>query len=127
MQSIEVWMAKPKVVVLSSRSLYTEGVLSRLKEHEEQVELRVVDAREEDVLDQIVSYSPWAVILDISDAEASRHCSMSQLLEELPSLTIIRLDKQRQGFQVVTSEQHTAEEVDDLLEVVIRSKPEDGT
>jgi DNA-binding NarL/FixJ family response regulator len=126
MQSIEVWMAKPKVVVLSSRSLYTEGVLSRLKEHEEQVELRVVDAREEDALDQIVSYSPWAVILDHSDEEANRHCSLSQLLEELPSLTIVRLDTQRQGFQVVTSEQHTAKEVDDLLEVVMRSKPEDG-
>ena len=118
-------MARLKVIVLSSRSLYAEGVLSRLKEHEDQVELRVVDARAEDALDQIVSYAPWAVILDVGDSEASHHCSLAHLLEEIPSLKIVRLDPHRQGFQVVTSQQHPAEEVDDLLEVITRPAPDE--
>jgi hypothetical protein len=115
-------MAGPKVIVLSSRSLYAEGVLSRLREQAEQVDLQVVDSREADALAQIISCVPAAVIVDTSDAEASHHLSLTRLLEELPSLKIIRLDPQRQGFQVVTSEQHQAEEVHDLIDIIKSSK-----
>lgn len=119
-------MAIPNVVVLSSRSLYAEGVLSRLQQYAAQVQLHVVDARHADAMDQIASLSPSAIILDATDAEVARHCPLERLLYEMPELKVIRLNPEQQGFQVVTSQQHPAQEVQDLLDIIeLPPKPEE--
>ncbi|NIS79029.1 MAG: hypothetical protein GTO14_02120 [Anaerolineales bacterium] len=116
---------KAKVVVLSSRSLYSEGVLSRLQQHAGQIELHVVDGRLPDSLAEITSLSPSAVILDATDAEVAKHCPLERMLQDIPGLKIIRLDPEQQGFLVVTSQQHQAEEVQDLLEILNRASNAD--
>lgn len=111
-------MSKPAVVVLSSHTLFTEGVNSRLQLRAEALNLSVIDARSADALEQIIAQQPHVVIVDASDQEASQHCPINQLLASLPALKIIRLDPEQAGFQVVTSAQHIAHEVDDLLGVI---------
>lgn len=109
---------KPTVVVLSSHTLFAEGVSSRLQARAETLQLNIVDARSTTAMDQIIAFQPQVVIVDASDPEASANCPINQMLASLPALKIIRLDPQQAGFQVVTSAQHIAHEVDDLLEVI---------
>ncbi len=111
-------MTKPTVVVLTSHTLYAEGVTSRLQARADSLDLNVIDARNSTAMEQIIALEPQAVIVDISDAEASLNCPINQLLASLPKLKIIRLDPEQSGFQLVTSAQHVAHEVEDLLEVI---------
>ncbi|HUS84668.1 MAG TPA: hypothetical protein VMX56_05955 [Anaerolineales bacterium] len=111
-------MSLSRVVVLSSHSLYAEGVLTRLKAHAPAIELHVVDADETDAVNQIIAIEPTAVIMDASDKDANAHCPLGMLLRDLPDLRVIRLDPISNGFQVVTSEHHEAEEVQDLLAIL---------
>ncbi len=111
-------MPLSRVVVISSHSLYTEGVLSRLKAHSSALELHVVDADQTDALDQIIAIQPTAVIVDASDKNVNAHCPLGRLLRDLPDVRIIRLDPINNGFQLVTSEQHEAEEVQELLTIL---------
>ena len=118
-------MPPSRVVVLSSHSLYAEGVLTRLKAHSNALELHVVEADQTDALDQILAIQPAAVIVDASDKDANAHCPLGRLLRELPNVRIIRLDPINKGFQLVTSEQHDAEEVQELLAILKPGKEAD--
>jgi DNA-binding NarL/FixJ family response regulator len=116
-------MPVDRVVILSSQSLYTEGVLSRLKEYQDELDLQVVDAKAEEALTQIVKLDPSAVIIDTTDKVAATGCPLGELLDRLPSLRIIRLNPGQQGFQLVTSETREAKEVHDLIAVIGSSDP----
>ena len=107
------------MVVISTGTLFAEGVTRRLQLKEETLTLRIVDTRSEDPMGQILAINPDAVIVDASDSEANLICPINQLLAKIPELKIIRLDPELSGFQVVKSARHTASEVDDLVEAII--------
>ena len=111
-------MAGPRVVILSSRSLFVEGVASRLKQHLPEENVQVVDARQSDALEQVVAAQPTSVILDATDADVTKNCPLSKLLNALPLLKVIRLDPQQNKIQVVISEQRSVDQVSDLIEVI---------
>ncbi len=115
---IEVYVTQTHVVILSSHSLFAEGVASRLRQHLQQVELEIVDSQRPDVMSQLVTCQPSIVILDISDPGVVQRCSLSKLLMSLPDLKVIRLDLEHEQAQVVTSEQHPASLVRDLAQVI---------
>ena len=117
-------MAGPCVVILSTRSLFVEGVASRLKQHLPEEAVIVVDARQINALEQVVIAQPTSVILDATEAEATRNCPLSKMLNALPLLKIIRLDPQQDKIQVVTSEQRSVEQVSGLIEVIQSSEAE---
>lgn len=106
------------VVILSSQSLFAEGVVSRLRQYLQHTEFEIVDPRQSDAMLRIVTIQPSIVFLDITDNEAARLCSLSKLLFSLPKLKIIRLDPQHGQIQVVTSEQRPAVNVRDLIEII---------
>lgn len=111
-------MAGPRVIILSSRSLFVEGVATRLRQHLAEQDVQTVDARQPDVLSLVIAAQPSVVILDATDAEAAQVCAVGDLLKALPSLKIIRLDPQQKQIQVVTSEQRVVDEVRDLTDVI---------
>lgn len=111
-------MAGPRVIILSSRSLFVEGVATRLRQHLAEQDVVTVDARQADVLKSVVAAQPSVVILDATDVEAAQACSVGDLLKALPSLKIIRLDPQQKQIQVVVSEQRVVHEVRDLIDVI---------
>ena len=111
-------MAVGHVVILSTRSLFIEGVANRLKQHLPEENVKVVDARQTDALKQVVAAQPTSVILDATEAEATKNCPLSEMLNALPLLKIIWLDPQKDTIQVVVSEQRTVEQVSDLIEVI---------
>jgi DNA-binding NarL/FixJ family response regulator len=115
-------MVQTRIVILSSRSLFTEGIASRLRQHAEQFEVHHVDSRQADALDQVVSVQPATVIIDASDEEVSQRCSIGAMVDALPSVKIIRLDPQQEHVQVVTSEQRQAGEVRDLIDLIVEGR-----
>jgi DNA-binding NarL/FixJ family response regulator len=111
-------MATTRVVILSTHSLFVEGVAKRLKQHLPEEHVQVVDARQADALEQVMAARPTSVILDATDVEATSNCPLSKMLNALPSLKIIRLDPHTDKIQVVVSEQRVVEQVSDLIEVI---------
>jgi DNA-binding NarL/FixJ family response regulator len=109
---------QPCVVILSAQPLFAEGVANRLRQYLQHTELEIVDPREPDAMTQIVTIQPAIMLLDVTDSEATRFCSLSKIWLSLPALKIIRLDPQHGQIQVVTSEQRPAVEVRDLIEVI---------
>ena len=85
-------------MVLSSHTLFADGVTSRLQLRDEALNLNVIDARSRDAMDQIINVRPDAVIVDASDKEASLNCPINELLAAIPALKIIRLDPEQAGF-----------------------------
>lgn len=119
-------MSVPQVVILSTRSLFVEGVASRLRQHLPEQAMQVVDARRQDALAQVVAAHPASVIVDAADPEATHHCSLSDLFNAMPLLTVIRLDPQHEQIQVVTSQKRQVDRVHDLVTVIQAAIKEEG-
>jgi len=111
-------MSPSRVIVLSRHSLFAEGISNRLRQRAENIELHNIDSRDPDVLAKVIDMHPAAVILDGSDSELDRLCPMATVFEALPSLKFLRIDPQYHHVQVVTSEQHPAEEIGDLIGLI---------
>jgi DNA-binding NarL/FixJ family response regulator len=111
------------IVILSGRSLFAEGVASRLRQHPQRVKVEVLDAHQPDAVNQIASAQPSAVILDTADTELTQLCLLARLQLALPGLKVICLNTNQSRIQVVTSEQLPAAEVNDLLDVIERLPP----
>jgi DNA-binding NarL/FixJ family response regulator len=111
-------MPGSRVVILSTHSLFVEGVARRLREHLSEAQLQTIDARQANALDLVAAAQPGTIIMDATDAEAAQMCPLSKLLNALPLVTIIRLDPQQENVQVVTSQQRPAVQVSDLVDVI---------
>jgi len=106
------------VVILSSGSLFSEGVASRLREHVGRVQVTLLDPRLPNLSARLSSIGPIAVILDAADPWVVEKCPLNRLLGILPGARIIELDSQAQQVRVVTSEQYPAKDVNDLVDVI---------
>ena len=117
-------MSETNIVILSDRSLFIEGVTNRLQQYLHQVTLKIIDPRQPDVMAQIIASQPSVVLLDGTDAKSAEFCSLSKLMTSLPVLKIIHLNLQQKNIQVITSEQHPAAEVRDLVGVIEQAIPD---
>lgn len=106
------------IVILSSQALFAQGVASRIREYLERIKLEIVDPRQPDAMAKVVAAEPNVVLLDDTDPEVSRCCSLSELLHSLPGVKVIHLEPQHGQIQVVSSEQRPAVEVRDLIAVI---------
>jgi len=111
-------MAQTRVVILSSRSLFTEGIASRLRQYAERFELQYIDSRQTDALDQVIAARPSTIILDATDEEFGRHGSIDTMVDALHSVKIILVDPQQEHIQIVTSERRQAGDVSDLIDLI---------
>lgn len=111
-------MGRRRIVILSGQSLFAEGIASRLKEYPHEVNVAVVDPEVPDCFAQISAHKPSVIILDTSDGITSDMCPLNRLLALVPDLKVIHLDSQKEQIQVVTSEQHEAAGVVDLIQML---------
>jgi hypothetical protein len=110
-----------RTVVLSGRSLFPQGVANRLRQYLQPAEIEILDPRQSDVIARIATAPPGAVILDGTDSEIARRCSLSSLLLASPELKVIVLDPREDRAQIVTSEQHLTSSVRDLAALIEQS------
>jgi hypothetical protein len=108
-------MPKIRVVILASPSLFVEGVASRLRGLEMNAQILTIDPRASDAVEQTIAAGPQAVIFDSADLAPRRESAWTQLLQALPGLRILDLDSRTQRVRVVTSEEHTADDIRDLI------------
>jgi hypothetical protein len=110
--------ATTQVVILSTGSLFSEGVASRLREHIGRVQVTLLDPRLSDLPAILVNLHPVAVILDAADPWVLEKCPLDRLLGVIPGARIVELDSQAQQVRVVTSENYPARDVNDLVDVI---------
>ena len=111
-----------KIAILTGHSLLADGIISRLQEFPERLELRVFDNNEPNLMADIETFHPLAVILEENAALRLETCSLNQLLNILPSLIIIYLRLGQSKVQVIQSEQFPANGVGELVDIINQSK-----
>ncbi len=112
-------MQKPQqVVILSDHSIFAEGVAKRFQQYPDLVNLHLINPQEEDAFVRISEIQPSAVILNASEAEMKTHCALCELITSFTSIKIIRLAVDREGVQLITSEQSQLGEIRDLIGLI---------
>jgi DNA-binding NarL/FixJ family response regulator len=114
----ESHLTPPRIVVLSTQTLFAEGLVANLRQTLGQPGLQTLDPQRPEVLQQLVAYQPHFVLLDATAPGLNDHCLLDSLLKALPALTIIRLDPQQGQLQVVTSQQRTITRMSDMVAVI---------
>ena len=114
----EVSLSEPRIVVLSTRTLFAEGIAANLRQNLAAHELRTLDANLPDVMERLVAHQPGIVILDAADEGVNDRCLLNRLVSDLPGLTLIRLDPHQERLQLVTSQQRAITQISDLVAVI---------
>ncbi len=115
-------MARKAFVILSSRSLFAEGMATRLSQFLSPDELATVDAHEPQALDLVIAAQPAAVLLDAGDEVVHRLAPLCELLTALPTLRIVQVDPRGHQVQVITSACHTVDQAQDLI-AILKANP----
>ena len=109
---------KTRVAILTGHSLLADGLISRLREYAEQLELQVFDIEQADALAQVIAFQPLALIMEESASQPPEGCSLKTILTALPNTLVIYLRLGDGDIQVIQSEQHHANGVQELLEFI---------
>jgi len=111
-------MDSKRAIVFSSQTIYTEGIVSRLRQSPLSGETHYIAADAPDYLDQVLAIHPAIVIIDaIEDGDADC-CLMCELLNAFSELTIIRLKVQEQDVQVISSSAHCVDNAQNLIDLI---------
>ena len=104
-----------KVVVLAGRSLFTEGVISKLRRSPLGRSFDVVDMCQPDPLRAIEALRPDVIVVDGSDPE---YCAKlkGNSFSNLSHLKIIFLDSQSARTRILQWEEHDTTQIADLLD-----------
>jgi hypothetical protein len=109
-------------VILSGRSLFAEGMATRLGQFLRADELVMVDARGPHALADVIAAQPAAVLLEAGDDSVNQLDPLGGLLAALPTLRIVQLDARGHEVQVITSARHTLGQTQDLI-ALLRANP----
>jgi hypothetical protein len=110
-------MDQKHIVVFSSHSIFTEGVVNRLRQSPFRAEAYFIDPKD-DFLQKVADIQPSTVIIENGDGTKSDCCLLCELLNEFSNLTIIRLKVQEQDVQVISSSALNFDSVQDLVQII---------
>ena len=82
---------KPRTIVFLSRSIYVEGVVSRLKQHSTNIEFHFIDPLREEYIERVVELHPTFVVINSEQGSGDQMCALCDLLQAFPEITILRL------------------------------------
>jgi hypothetical protein len=117
---------EPRNIVFLSRSIFVEGVVSRLQQHSQKGEIHFIDPGSQNYIDQVSELHPAVIVLDADQFQGSRSYCLCDLLNAFPAITIIRLKIQEKDIQVITSAPHVLENVKDLIDLININVKEGG-
>ena len=106
------------IVILSARSLFADGIASKLRQVGHDLELSVMDPRQPGVIEQLIAAQPAVVIMDGTDRELAELIPLGQLVASLPTIRVIWLNPEQEAIRLVTCEQRVATSVSDLIEMI---------
>ena len=115
--------ATTRIVILSNQTLLVDGVIARLQQYRDRVELYLVDLHHPNLLDRIMEILPAAIILDDKDPQVQQVAPLDELFRALPSIRVICLNTTCVQTQVIRSAQYDVAEVGSLLELIESTNP----
>jgi DNA-binding NarL/FixJ family response regulator len=104
-----------KILVISGSSLLTQGLISRLRQHSDEISLRVVELSTGGCLSQVTDFSPDIIIVDESDFKATLLCTLENLLKVAPNAKTLVVGMDNTTVHMIQSAQFAASSTDDLL------------
>lgn len=105
-------------IVFLSRSIFVEGVVSRLRQQPHSEHVHFIDPGNPDFLEKISELDPKVVVINADLGKGSPFCHLCELLGEFPQITILRLKAQDRDVQVIHSSQHFVKDVQDLIDLL---------
>lgn len=105
-------------IVFLSRSLFVEGVVSRLRQTPHSERLHFIDPGNPNYLEKILELEPQVVVIYADLGKESAFCQLCELLRALPQITILQLKAQERDVQVIHSSQHDVADVQDLMDLL---------
>jgi hypothetical protein len=108
---------RPKVAILTGRSLFTDGFICRLKHTIPLMIFEVIDMCEADALARIIAYAPDIVVMDQQNPEfvAQIH---NRLYPVIPHLKMIIVEPQADRARVVQWDEYPACQMGDILKMI---------
>ncbi len=108
-------MEPTRVVIVSSHSLFAEGVASRLQQFPNRVDIETIDPQEDQFFNHIINIQPPTVIMEATNIDTDEGCLLCNMMSVLPTVKIIRLAAEQKDIQVIRSEQYAVKGVRDLI------------
>jgi hypothetical protein len=111
---------KSRTIVFLSRSIFVEGVVSRLRQHPQNDAVYFIDPDCSDYIDQVAGILPSVVVIDADQGNQTQWCVLCDLLHAFPEIIILRLKAQEKDVQVITSSSYVVDNVQDLIDLLGR-------
>ena len=105
-------------IVFLSRSIFVEGVVSRLRQQPLYDSVHFIDPGSSNFLAEISELNPQVVVINADLGKESPFCHLCELLSEFPQVTILRLKAQERDVQVIHSSQNYVKDVHDLRDLL---------
>jgi DNA-binding NarL/FixJ family response regulator len=106
-----------KVVILAGRSLFTQGVISKLRGAPTQRNFEVIDLCQPDALQAIEAACPDVIVVDGNDPEFIAQIKGS-MFPNLSQLKIIFLNSKTSRTRILQWEEHDTIQINDLLDEI---------
>jgi len=106
-----------KVIILKGRSLFTDGVVSKLTHSSLMSQFEVIDMCQPDPLQAILEAKPGVLVVDENDPEYSEKLE-GRLFKIIPNVKIILLDSETTHVRVVQWAEHNIPQLSDLLDEI---------
>jgi DNA-binding NarL/FixJ family response regulator len=109
-----------RIVVLSHKSLFADGIVSQLRARAGQVDVEKVDAGLESALERVRAIKPQVVLLDVNDTDVFRRCPVPEILQATPGAQVMQLDPNSDDILIYRASFQRARGISELVEVMER-------
>ncbi len=110
-----------RVFMLSSQMLFSQGV-EKLLQREGSIQVVGRESDPNRSLEQIRALAPDVIVMDAQDTASAPSDVIAQILKENPEVQVIALNLEDEIARVYRGEQHVAQSLDDLLQLIDQDK-----
>jgi hypothetical protein len=115
-----------RIAMMTNHSLFAEGLISRLREYPEQLDLQIFDLLQPDVVSHVVEFKPLVIILEENEEQQFNIGTFKKMLAILPNLLIIYLYLNQPDILIIQSEHYLASGVGELVDIIRQTNSQLG-
>ncbi len=112
-------MARKRVAVLRNENLLMAGVVSVL-EAQPQLEVRDINTKSDDLIEQLAAYRPNVVVLEGEDTDLASRVPLESLLQSNPKAIVIALTLKENDIRAYKQQRIVRANAEDLLNIIMR-------
>ena len=108
---------RPKIAILVGKSLFTDGIISRLERSYSQVSFKTISLFSPNLVAEIIAFAPDIMLMDQRDPSFMTRLQ-SRLSPVMPQLKVVIVGRETSRAQVIQWAEYPASNVGDLLNVI---------